>query len=57
MGTLDNIQHVFVLMLENRSFDSLLGTLYPKSDGFNGLSGTESGQSHESYTRPSSSER
>ena len=42
MGTLDNIQHVFVLMLENRSFDSLLGTLYPKSDGFNGLSGTES---------------
>ena len=26
---------------ENRSFDSLLGTLYPKSDSFEGLNGTE----------------
>lgn len=42
MGALDKIQHVVVLMLENRSFDSLLGRLYPKSDGFDGLSGTES---------------
>ncbi|MBS0652866.1 MAG: phosphoesterase, partial [Verrucomicrobia bacterium] len=29
-------------MLENRSFDSMLGMLYPKSDQFNGLSGEES---------------
>jgi phospholipase C len=29
-------------MLENRSFDHLLGFLYPKSDGFDGLDGTES---------------
>ena len=29
-------------MLENRSFDSMLGRLYPKSDKFDGLSGTES---------------
>jgi phospholipase C len=36
-----DIQHVVVLMLENRSFDSMLGTLYPKSPGFDGLSGAE----------------
>lgn len=36
------IKHVVVLMLENRSFDSVLGRLYPKSDKFDGLSGTES---------------
>ncbi len=39
---LENIQHIIVLMLENRSFDSMLGKLYPKSDQFNGLSGEES---------------
>ncbi len=33
------IEHVVVLMLENRSFDNLLGRLYPKSDAFDGLSG------------------
>src|SRR5215470_18398821 len=38
---LDKINHVVVLMLENRSFDNLLGKLYPKSDHFDGLSGTE----------------
>ena len=35
------IKHVVVLMLENRSFDNLLGRLYPKSDVFDGLSGNE----------------
>jgi phospholipase C len=37
-----DIRHVVVLMLENRSFDSMLGFLYPKSDDFDGLVGTES---------------
>ena len=35
------IEHVVVLMLENRSFDNLLGRLYPKSDAFDGLDLTE----------------
>ena len=37
----DRIKHVVVLMLENRSFDCLLGKLYPKTPGFDGLDGTE----------------
>ncbi|HXQ67334.1 MAG TPA: alkaline phosphatase family protein [Alphaproteobacteria bacterium] len=41
MGMLDRIAHIVVLMLENRSFDNILGKLYPKSAGFDGLSGTE----------------
>ena len=40
MGSLQKIDHIVVLMLENRSFDSLLGTLYPKSDSFEGLNGS-----------------
>jgi phospholipase C len=36
------IDHFVVLMLENRSFDNVLGFLYPKSDQFDGLDGTES---------------
>lgn len=32
-----DIQHVVVLMLENRSFDSMLGRLYPNDPDFNGL--------------------
>ncbi len=36
------IRHVVVLMLENRSFDSLLGMLKPGDPGFDGLRGTES---------------
>jgi phospholipase C len=36
------IKHVVVLMLENRSFDCMLGMLYPNSAGFDGLIGTES---------------
>jgi phospholipase C len=31
------IEHLVVLMLENRSFDNVLGRLYPKSDRFDGL--------------------
>lgn len=43
MGKLaDCIEHIVVLMLENRSFDSMLGALYPKSASFDGLSGNES---------------
>src|SRR3954468_6050414 len=38
---LPKIKHFVVLMLENRSFDNLLGRLYPKSENFDGLSGTE----------------
>jgi phospholipase C len=41
MGSLQKIDHIVVLMLENRSFNSLLGTLYPKSDSFEGLTGDE----------------
>src|SRR4051812_22706673 len=40
------IEHVVVLMLENRSFDSLLGRRYPKSETFDGLEGTESNPWH-----------
>lgn len=35
--SLQAIDHIVVLMLENRSFDCLLGTLYPPSQQFNGL--------------------
>lgn len=35
------VNHIVVLMLENRSFDNMLGKLYPKSERFNGLSGNE----------------
>jgi phospholipase C len=38
----DKIEHVVVLMLENRSFDWLLGQLYIHRPDFNGLVGTES---------------
>jgi phospholipase C len=36
------IEHVVVLMLENRSFDCMLGSLYPACPGFRGLTFTES---------------
>jgi phospholipase C len=42
MGQLDRINHVVVLMMENRSFDNMLGKLYPASSSFDGLVGTES---------------
>jgi phospholipase C len=41
MGAIEGIQHVIVLMLENRSFDCMLGKLYPAGPGFAGLTGTE----------------
>lgn len=37
-----DIAHVVVLMLENRSFDCMLGRLYPSGPGFDGLTGAES---------------
>ena len=40
------IEHVVVLMLENRSFDAMLGQLYPKSERFDGLDMTESNPWH-----------
>jgi phospholipase C len=39
---LQSIDHIVQLMLENRSFDHMLGFLYPKSDNFEGLAGSES---------------
>ncbi len=44
MGALNQIEHVVVLMLENRSFDNLLGKLYPAAADFDGLTGNESNQ-------------
>jgi phospholipase C len=41
MTNLDKIEHFVVLMLENRSFDNLLGSLYPHSVDFNGVDGTQ----------------
>jgi phospholipase C len=38
----EKIKHVVVLMLENRSFDCLLGQLHINRPDFNGLVGTES---------------
>ena len=49
MAQLTQIAHIVVLMLENRSFDHMLGFLYadsgnktPSGSAFDGLSGTES---------------
>jgi phospholipase C len=42
----EKIEHIIVLMLENRSFDSMLGNLYPKSPAFNGLFGNETNPCH-----------
>ena len=41
MTSLNKIDHIVVLMLENRSFDNMLGRLYPASAAFNGLTGNE----------------
>jgi phospholipase C len=40
-NNLSHIDHLVVLMLENRSFDHMLGYLYGKSSTFAGLDGTE----------------
>jgi phospholipase C len=42
MAGLEAIDHVILLMLENRSFDHLPGYLYPRSGDFDGLDGTQS---------------
>ena len=39
---LDNLKHIVVLMMENRSFDHMLGGLMKKYPKINGLSGNES---------------
>src|SRR5262249_28635075 len=38
----DNLKHVVVLMMENRSFDHMLGGLKAQDSRINGLTGTES---------------
>jgi len=40
------VEHVVVLMLENRSFDCMLGRLYPDRPDFDGLRGGESNPWH-----------
>jgi len=39
---LDNLKHIVVLMMENRSFDHMLGSLMQKNRKINGLTGNES---------------
>ena len=39
---LDNLKHIVVLMMENRSFDHMLGALRAKDPRINGLTGNES---------------
>jgi phospholipase C len=41
MGAREELEHVIVLMLENRSFDGMLGKLYPADRSFAGLTGAE----------------
>jgi phospholipase C len=41
-----DIRHVVVLMLENRSFDAMLGALYQSGEAFDGLTGTETNTWH-----------
>ena len=38
---LDNLKHIVVLMMENRSFDHMLGGLKKKFPKINGLTGNE----------------
>ncbi len=38
---LDNLKHVVVLMMENRSFDHMLGSLKALDPRINGLTGAE----------------
>src|SRR5580704_604808 len=39
---LDNLAHIVVLMMENRSFDHMLGAMKAQNSKINGLTGTES---------------
>jgi phospholipase C len=41
VAAIDGIEYVIVLMLENRSFDCMLGNLRPAGPGFAGLTGKE----------------
>ena len=41
-GNLDKIEHIVVLMMENRSFDNVLGWLYPDNPDFRGVNGSMS---------------
>ena len=38
---LDNLKHIVVLMMENRSFDHMLGALRAKDVRISGLTGNE----------------
>jgi len=39
---LDNLKHIVVLMMENRSFDHMLGFMKQQMLGIDGLNGDES---------------
>jgi phospholipase C len=59
VSSLFSINHIVVLMLENRSFDHMLGFLYsdsanvsPKGDPFAGLTGAESNPDGQGVTVP-----
>jgi len=39
---LDNLKHLVVLMMENRSFDHMLGGMFQENNAIDGLRGTES---------------
>jgi len=45
-----DLAHVVVLMLENRSFDSMLGKLHDAAPGFDGLTGDESNIWHRTHS-------
>src|SRR6476646_4266418 len=47
---LDNLQHIVVLMMENRSFDHMLGGLKKKNPKINGLNGDESNPDNDGNT-------
>jgi phospholipase C len=42
MSNLDKIEHIVVLMMENRSFDNVLGWLYPDNPEFRGVNSSMS---------------
>jgi len=42
MAGIDQLKHIVVLMMENRSFDHMLGGLTQKYPKINGLTGNES---------------
>src|ERR1700732_4603219 len=47
---LDNLKHIVVLMMENRSFDHMLGGLMKQYPKVNGLTGNESNPDTEGAT-------